>query len=324
MSATGGRDDSTYVWEGIRSKLMTRSLVLCGFICLVGLCVRGQELPRIPVGNSWMSRLPGTAWVSDLSIPGTHNSGALYEPIAGTAACQSMTISDQLESGVRFFDIRCRHEDDRFTIYHGPVFQKQSYDDVENVMRDFLKKHDKEVLLVTLKQENSPRKISKPFDETVRQYIKNAGGLYFTEGHLPQLKEVRGKIVLLRRFPTKPALGIDATNWGHSGSYQARQLFIQDRFELPSASAKWSLVKDALHQVKKIDDERILHLNFTSGYVKNVLGLPNIKVISDAINPQLLETLWQSNQQRLGCVVVDFMTPELSEAIYRQNFKLEK
>jgi len=298
--------------------------MLSSFFCLVGVCTQGQEYPRIPVGTSWMSQLSDTAWISDLSIPGTHNSGALHEPIAGTAACQTMTISDQLESGVRFFDVRCRHEDDRFTIYHGPVFQKQSYDDIENLMRNFLEKHDKEVLLVTLKQENSPRRISKPFDETVRQYIKDAGGLYFTEGHLPQLREVRGKIVVLRRFPTKPDLGIDATNWGHSGSHQSRQLFIQDRFELRNSADKWSLVKDALQQANKIDDERTLHLNVTSGYVKNVLGIPNIKVISDAINPKLMEFLGQSDQRRLGCVVTDFMTPELSKAIYRQNFTLEK
>ena len=303
---------------------MIRHLVFCSFICFVAVCALGQENTRTPTGRSWMSQLSDTAWISELSIPGTHNSGALYEPIAGTAACQTMTIADQLEAGVRFFDIRCRHEDDRFTIYHGPVFQKQSYDEIENVMQTFLKKHDKEVLLVSLKQENSPRRTSKPFDETVRQYIENSGGLYFTKGHLPQLKEVRGKIVLLRRFPTKPDLGIDATNWGHGGAYQGRQLFIQDRFELRDASVKWSLVKDALHQAKKIDDERILRLNFTSGYVKNVLGLPNIEAISDSINPKLMEFLGHSNQRRLGCVVTDFMTPELSKAIYRQNFRLEK
>ena len=275
---------------------------------------------KIFLGCSWISHLPDTLSINDLSIPGTHNSGALYEPLSKTATCQKMTIEEQLEAGVRFFDIRCRHKDGKFSIYHGRVFQKQSYDEIENVMQNFLKKYNKEFLIVTIKEENSPIRTSKPFDETVQQYIENSGGLYFTKNYIPQLQEVRGKIVLLRRFSTQKELGIDATDWEHTGYFKSKKLFIQDCFNLPNASTKWSLVRNALDQTKRRDDKKILHLNFMSGYVKSRLGLPNIKAISDVINPKLMQFLERSKQRRLGCLITDFMTAELSESIYLHNF----
>ena len=59
----------------------------------------------------WMRDLiQGETYLSDLTIPGTHDSGAMYDPpnrhLIGTAKAQDMTIPQQLEEGVRSFDIR--------------------------------------------------------------------------------------------------------------------------------------------------------------------------------------------------------------------------
>ncbi|MBN2843687.1 MAG: hypothetical protein JXM68_11380, partial [Sedimentisphaerales bacterium] len=51
--------------------------------------------------NNWMQDLKDTALLSQLSIPGTHDSGARFEPIGGTAKCQNLTIAEQLAIGVR-------------------------------------------------------------------------------------------------------------------------------------------------------------------------------------------------------------------------------
>ena len=60
-------------------------------------------------GNDWMSPLDGGLLLSQLSIPGTHDSGARFEPLSRTAKCQTLTIGQQLDAGARFLDIRCRH-----------------------------------------------------------------------------------------------------------------------------------------------------------------------------------------------------------------------
>ena len=64
-------------------------------------------------------------------------------------------------------------------------------------------------------------------------------------------------------------MGIPATDWQHDGFYQGANLFIQDRFEIPNASAKWEIVERALqHSIKGESSDR-LHLHFASGYTKN-------------------------------------------------------
>ena len=69
----------------------------------------------------WMGAVSGKKRVSELSIPGTHDSGALHEPFPGTTKCQTLGIAQQLAIGVRFLDIRCRSVHNAFAIYHGPV-----------------------------------------------------------------------------------------------------------------------------------------------------------------------------------------------------------
>lgn len=69
---------------------------------------------------TWTSKLRGDLLLSQVNIPGTHDSGtsksALIE--AFSARCQSLTISAQLEAGIRFLDLRVKYKgrgDDRFT-----------------------------------------------------------------------------------------------------------------------------------------------------------------------------------------------------------------
>ena len=271
--------------------------------------------------EAWMSSLPSHLLISSLTIPGTHNSGALYEPLRGTAACQRLTIVQQLEAGVRFFDIRCRHESDQFAIYHGPVFQHLTYAQIEKTMAEFLRKHPNEVLIASIKQESSPRRNTRSFEDTIREYISEAKALYFTETTIPKLGEARGKIVLLRRFASENNLGIAATNWGHNGFYQGRHLFVQDRFELRDVKTKWELVERGLEHSIQSKNQGLLHLNFTSGYVKNVFGIPNIVTVSNEINQKLANYLAEKSRCRLGCVVTDFMTPKLSRYVFKLNFE---
>ena len=80
---------------------------------------------------NWMARLPDSHLLSQLSLPGTHDTCALYNGFSfGFAKCQAWALADQLNAGIRFIDIRCRHLGDRFAIYHGVIDQRISFDDV--------------------------------------------------------------------------------------------------------------------------------------------------------------------------------------------------
>jgi len=69
-------------------------------------------------GNNWMASLNSGLYLSQFSIPGTHETMALYESLSGTAKCQNLSLSSQLDAGVRFVDIRCRHLNNTFVIHH--------------------------------------------------------------------------------------------------------------------------------------------------------------------------------------------------------------
>ena len=63
-----------------------------------------------------------------MSIPGTHNSSALYEIFL--AQCQSWSINYQLIAGIRYFDLRLRLNEDKLELQHGPIYQNIEFSDV--------------------------------------------------------------------------------------------------------------------------------------------------------------------------------------------------
>ena len=153
-----------------------------GLVTNLSIC---NEPAVTPAPSKWMSALPDTKAIASLTIPGTHNSCALYEPVKGTAACQHLSIEKQLESGVRFFDVRCRHEGDLFSIYHGPVFQKQDFTGVVDRMKRFLNRNPSETLLVSVKEEHRPRNNSRPFEDTFRSLVEGDSVWWLGEDYQP-------------------------------------------------------------------------------------------------------------------------------------------
>ncbi|HPG51809.1 MAG TPA: phosphatidylinositol-specific phospholipase C domain-containing protein [Spirochaetota bacterium] len=148
-------------------------------------------MPAVSAWN-WVEGQDNTKLLSEISIPGTHDSGARYEPIAGTAKCQNLTISDQLNNGIRFLDIRCRHIDNAFAIHHGSIYQHLNFDDVLNACFGFMGSHPGETIIMSVKEEYNSANISRSFEETfLAYYRKNPSGWYLGES-VPALGDVRG------------------------------------------------------------------------------------------------------------------------------------
>ncbi|WP_240769188.1 phosphatidylinositol-specific phospholipase C domain-containing protein, partial [Paracoccus liaowanqingii] len=98
--------------------------------------------------QNWMSQIADETAISELSIPGTHESACtkgVKVPIWGKdyGKCQNgpyqTVITDQLNMGVRFLDIRCRYIDEQtFSIHHGDLYQNFMFGDVINSCANFL------------------------------------------------------------------------------------------------------------------------------------------------------------------------------------------
>jgi hypothetical protein len=144
--------------------------------------------------SNWMSLVDGSKKLSELSIPGTHDSAARYGgPLFVT---QSHSLREQLNSGVRFLDIRCRHIEDVFAIHHDLVFEHLFFGDVKNICRAFLAEHRQETIIISVKEEYTADSNTQSFEATFDKYVREDPALWYLENRIPTLNEVRGKIVL--------------------------------------------------------------------------------------------------------------------------------
>ncbi|KAJ7693197.1 1-phosphatidylinositol phosphodiesterase [Mycena rosella] len=106
----------------------------------------------------WMMKVPDSASLASISIPGTHESmsisgGDLTECQEDFGASAD-SLTAQLNAGIRMFDIRLRVNDgNTFTVHHGAVYQNANFDDVLNKLDAFLGAHPAEAVVMRVKQE---------------------------------------------------------------------------------------------------------------------------------------------------------------------------
>lgn len=292
-----------------------------GALGVLGACNENDAV--VPL---WMSSIDDSVHLSQLVIPGTHDSGAMLEPLAGLAATQDLTIAEQLDAGVRFLDLRARIVDDQFWLYHGAIDQDQAFADVFATMYAFLDTHPDEVIIASVKEETAASNATKTFDAIFAEYVAGSPEHWDLRTTVPNLGDARGKIVLLRRFPTAMApLGIDASPWEDDATFAITNdawIRIQDEYTVENNEEKWNAIQ-ALHGRS---EGGILSIDFTSGYQTNEMGLPNILAVSDDINARLdakFADELPGLQTRPMIFVMDHVTRERVRAVILAN-KIEQ
>lgn len=161
----------------------------------------------------WMGKLRDDVRLSQLSIPGTHDTMSFYG--GDKVQTQTLSLPNQLESGIRVLDIRCRNSHNKFAIYHGAVYQNAYFDDVLTAAMRFLEKHEGETVFMRVMEERAPENSTWTFEETFRIRYWNSllWGRFFWKPrdreNNPTLSQVRGRIVVLRNFPAGQDFGVD-------------------------------------------------------------------------------------------------------------------
>ncbi|HET9987768.1 MAG TPA: phosphatidylinositol-specific phospholipase C [Kofleriaceae bacterium] len=277
-----------------------------------------------PTGDGdWMASLPDTLSLAALTIPGTHDSGALHEPAAGLAKTQTLTFAEQLDAGVRYFDVRCRNFDDQFLIYHGSIDQDQTFDDVLAAMYAFLDAHPHEVLIVSVKEELAPQGATLTFEQLFAQYAARDPARWYLADAIPALGDARGKLVLLRRFDATASVGIAAAPavWTDNATFDIAGppvLHVEDNYIVTDDALKWNAITSLFGEATSLNDPAALYLAYTSGY-QMISGLPNIPSVSDTINAMLDSYFATAPTARYGVVVMDFATAARTHAVLSKN-----
>ncbi|MVT08639.1 phosphatidylinositol-specific phospholipase C [Chitinophaga tropicalis] len=274
--------------------------------------------------NSWMTGLPDNTSIAGLSIPGTHDSGARFEPVSGTAKCQDLTIAAQLEAGIRFLDIRCRHIGNAFAIHHGSIYQNLNFNDVLLACSAFLNSHPGECIVMSIKEEYDATDNTRTFEQTFDSYVQQYSGSWWLGAAIPTLGQVRGKIVLLRRFGASATpKGIEATAWGDNTTFTITNsnasLRVQDQYVVPDNSGKWNTITTLLNEART-QNPAVLYLNFTSGYKSLIFGIPSITTVSNSINPSVTSYFTSNTHGRFGIIPMDFANADRASLIVNTNF----
>ncbi|MEY8500649.1 phosphatidylinositol-specific phospholipase C domain-containing protein, partial [Enterococcus avium] len=266
--------------------------------------------------TNWMSQLPEGIKLSQLSLAGTHNSAATHGvkiPIWGKdyGKCQlgpyDTAIRNQLNIGVRYLDIRCRYENENsFTIYHGPLYQKLSFDDILNSCNTFLSEHSRETIFMRVKQENSSESEIK-FKDTFLNYVNKYPNLFWNNNGQnrqdPKLKDIRGKIVVF--------YDLNGLNFGlsYNGNFE-----IQDMYATSSADDKWQSFSNHLKRF-----HHTTSINYLSAQ-----GSWNItpEDLSRDLNQRLERELDTVKYNQVGIIATDFLSENLSRKIIETNYPL--
>lgn len=289
--------------------------------------------------KNWMSQIPNHIYLGQLSIPGTHDSGAMYEwrkiiEISGSAKAQSLTIHQQLNSGVRFLDMRANHE---MNIYHGAVDQHLKLDQVLAVLETFLRENPSETVIMSLKRENTNQ--NTKFDENFTKLYNKYSSIFVKSNMLPaKLGSVRGKVILMTRFGSQ--LGLPATNWKDNTTFSIStsfyespytgQLNIQDFYNPnssrpgPATEEKKNKVNDLIFSSMNDASVNKIYINYLSVAMTGTgiipfAGARDIINTKNIMNPWMVQKIKPVGRIKLGIVVFDYITATESRAIINTN-----
>jgi 1-phosphatidylinositol phosphodiesterase len=271
----------------------------------------GADEPPIDLSR-WMARLADDALLSGITIPGTHDSGARFGGAAPVVdfvtalwvQCQRWTVTQQLNGGVRFLDVRCHTQPDgTLRIHHLFIDEQITLSDVLGECVTFLDANPTEALLMRVQQEASttpePQFVAA-FDRHVRE--AGAGDRLYRGSTIPQLRSVRGRIMLMpNNLPSLGGIGWSSPLLSIEDDWDMQYLTPADAVE-----RKWHSVVTSLDAAGATTDK--ITISFVSA---NGAVVPP-RFLTDILNPRLQQEAARrqgaaEGGRSLGVVLVDFV-----------------
>ena len=276
------------------------------------------ETPITQKGVRWMENLEDTRAINELSLPGTHDSGATHSIADVAGKCQSLSIEDQLYIGVRFLDIRLQVVGGDLNIVHSFVDQRTDFSATLKNIVDFITENPTEFLFLSIKEDADAKNPNGSFAELLENELRLYDVISDSRSLPKTVGEARGKIYIISRYKDS-TIGIPAYDgWADSTSFSLGELYVQDNYKVDSADAKIADIEATMALASDFDGGLILNFTscyLTSGFPPTYAGTP-----AKTINPWLLERL-NSEGNPLGVIICDFITSDISKAIWEVNFR---
>ncbi len=299
-------------------------LVISLLVIYMIFCHWTNKQPVISGENmDWMKEIDDNLLLSDFCIPGTHDSGSvLTGGIHSIAQNQKLTIDNQLKIGCRFFDIRLGETKGVLTVYHGFVNIFTKFTDIMELFRNYLSNHPSETILLCIKKDNGDTITNK-----VEAILNENSDIMYMGNSIPILKDVRGKIVLFRRFESNNNIGINLYDGFKDNCtfdiINEQSIHIQDFYNFESRKRiqhELVAINDCLEYSKtKSNGEMVI--NFSSGYYPIIPGtpIPEIKYVAKEIHKFLID-YFNNNTNIKSIILIDFADENLISKMINQNF----
>lgn len=219
-------------------------------------------LPQIATeqtGNNWITPLDDNIYVSQMSIPGTHDSATGDGTTFSIGQTQELKLDKQFELGIRAFDLRPAVSDSDIQIYHGMVSTTYNWDQIMERFKYYLQTNPGEFIIILMRHETEGDNSSSSWGDimeakltTLKNGTNPSTGESWTIDFKPDLTigEMRGKILFISRDKyneSGPTVGA-YTGWSHNkdgaevaiygSSSESGTLNVQDCYA-PSESGDW-------------------------------------------------------------------------------------
>lgn len=278
-------------------------------------------LPAIPsgpqtTGNNWITPLDGSIYVSQMSIPGSHDAatGENMATIIGDlfAQTQDQNLQTQWNLGVRAFDLRPaiykRRSTDELWLYHGKTRVAISWAKAMNTIKANLTDHPGEFAIVLFRHEDESTLYKNTnttdFDNYMKAWV-NANKSWIVDWRPDiTIDECRGKLILISRFNGSWDYGC-FTGWSHdaagttttvrnASNSKKGTMYVQDYYNPSSHATKFTSIKNYLDIAQKFHTEDALKnhwmLNHVSGYVGSSTS-NTYRANAAAQNPEVIKYL---------------------------------
>lgn len=296
-----------------------------------------------PEASGWMADIDGGRLLSEINLPGTHDSGTQFVDIAYFCQCQTYDIGTQLELGYRLLDMRLTEGGGGdINICHGgylcrtgpfPWSEALGLEQALGWCYAFLENNPTETVVFMVKNESGSRSDEEMRDMLFR-YIERQPESWYLGNRVPALDEVRGKLVLANRMTDEEGnvSGGLAFLWENQGNKdpsgdpvaladvnEETVLHVQDRYCFDRED-KWKAVAETLESSAQSEasagGKSHIYLNYLSTKGRAPVGHPYY--YAKELNRRLLGHELTEGE-KCGWVVVDFGTGELAEHIYGIN-----
>ena len=248
----------------------------------------------------WMKDIPDNTKLSQMTIPGTHDSCSLFGICC--ARTQTWTLVEQMRAGLRFFDIRLRRIDNTLRAYHGFVDQKETFDRILVYAFDFLDKNPSETIIMEIISEYESKNCTKSFSELYEEDTKTYKDKIVSYNSKDiTLGEIRGKLLVVKVF--------------EGSTSRIPNFLIQNSWSVNFRcymNKKKRKIKENLHRAVSINDNQIF-LNYLSASSDYAMMTPYTAA-------KQCNEIPMRYHGRLGIVVADYPGEDLIEHLINQNF----